>query len=138
MKIIEPLTSKLEGRVLIEASAGTGKTYTITTLVIRYLLGIGVAPLRLEDILIVTFTKAATAELRVRIYSRILEVQEAFKTGHSEDQLIMEMLKIVPQTEHYKARLILKEAERLMSDANVFTIHSFCQRFLSQNPLDSH
>ncbi|OYQ74588.1 UvrD-helicase domain-containing protein [Wohlfahrtiimonas sp. G9077] len=138
MKIIEPLTSQLEGRVLIEASAGTGKTYTITTLVIRYLLGIGVAPLRLEDILIVTFTKAATAELRVRIYSRILEVQEAFKTGHSEDQLIVEMLNMIPQSEHYKARLILKEAERLMSDANIFTIHSFCQRFLSQNPLDSH
>ncbi len=138
MKIISPIHSILTGKTLIEASAGTGKTYTITSLVIRYLLGINLPePLKLSDILIVTFTKAATAELRIRIYDRILEVQHAFKTENSDDEFIQDILTLIPKNEYIKARAILNEAERLMSDANIFTIHSFCQRFLSQNPLDS-
>lgn len=138
MKIISPIHSILTGKTLIEASAGTGKTYTITSLVIRYLLGINLPePLKLSDILIVTFTKAATSELRIRIYDRILEVQHAFKTENSDDEFIRDILTLIPKNEYIKARAILNEAERLMSDANIFTIHSFCQRFLSQNPLDS-
>ncbi|MGL4673229.1 MAG: UvrD-helicase domain-containing protein, partial [Wohlfahrtiimonas sp.] len=138
MKIISPISSILTGKTLIEASAGTGKTYTITSLFIRYLLGINLPePLKLNDILIVTFTKAATAELRIRIYDRILEVQQAFKTEQSNDDFINDILSLIPKSEYIKARSILNEAERLMSDANIFTIHSFCQRFLSQNPLDS-
>ncbi len=138
MKIISPIHSIFTGKTLIEASAGTGKTYTITSLVIRYLLGIKLPePLKLSDILIVTYTKAATAELRIRIYDRILEVQNALKTESSDDEFIQEVLQLIPENEYIKARSILHEAERLMSDANIFTIHSFCQRFLSQNPLDS-
>lgn len=136
--IIQPLTSSLAGRVLIEASAGTGKTYTITSLVIRYLLGINLPePFKLEEILIVTFTKAATAELRLRIYARILDVNQAFKNARSDDPFIQDILSLIPIEEYTKARSILNDAERLMSDANIFTIHGFCQRFLSQNPLDS-
>lgn len=62
---------------LIEASAGTGKTYSITNLVLRALLGVGsrenslVRPLEIDELLIVTFTNAATADLRLRIYERI-------------------------------------------------------------------
>lgn len=138
MKIISPIHSNLTGKTLIEASAGTGKTYTITSLVIRYLLGITLPePLKLNDILIVTFTKAAAAELRTRIYDRILEVQHAFKLESSDDDFICDILALIPKNEYIKARAILNEAERLMSDANIFTIHSFCQRFLSQNPLDA-
>ena len=138
MNIISPISSTLTGKTLIEASAGTGKTYTITSLVIRYLLGINIPePLKLSDILIVTFTKAATAELRVRIYARILEVQQALKAEYSDDEFIQNVLSLIPPQEYIKARAILNEAERLMSDANIFTIHSFCQRFLSQYPLDS-
>lgn len=146
MYIISPLESNITGKILIEASAGTGKTYTITSLVIRYLL-LGINPpdknnnisnpLRLEDILIVTFTKAATAELRIRIYDRIIEAQKAFKTGHSDDVFIQDILALINKNEYIKARSILNDAERSMSDANIFTIHSFCQRFLKQNPLDS-
>ncbi len=136
--IIDPIHSSLNKTVLIEASAGTGKTYTITSLVIRYLLGIeNNTPLKLNEILIVTFTKAATAELRTRIYDRIMDVQQAFKGIHTEDTFIQEVLKIVPKDQYNNVRTILKEAERSMSDANIFTIHSFCQRFLSQNPLES-
>lgn len=68
---------KLNQPALIEASAGTGKTYTITNLVLRILLGSGDQknaldrPLLIEDLLIVTFTNVATADLRRRIYERI-------------------------------------------------------------------
>lgn len=71
---------------LIEASAGTGKTYTITNLVVRALLGLGrkdVAlphPLQVEDLLVVTFTNVATSDLRKRIFERIRDARGALET----------------------------------------------------------
>ena len=74
---LNPLTLPFGGSRLIEASAGTGKTYTISGLYLRLLLGDGIpAPLTCEQILVVTFTNAATEELRDRIRRRI---QVAFK-----------------------------------------------------------
>lgn len=138
MAIINPISSPLSSKVLIEASAGTGKTYTITSLVIRYLLGIdGSLPLKLNEILIVTFTKAATAELKVRIYERILESKDALKNNHSDDEFIQSLLTIINPSERYKARSLLNDAELAMSDASIFTIHGFCQRFLSHSPLNT-
>ena len=70
---------------LIEASAGTGKTYSITNLVLRALLGVGtrdtclVRPLEVDELLIVTFTNAATADLRQRIYERIRSARLALE-----------------------------------------------------------
>jgi exodeoxyribonuclease V beta subunit len=71
---LEPLSLPLYGERLIEASAGTGKTFTITILYLRLLLGLGgdkafVRPLSAKEILVVTFTEAATAELRRRIHA---------------------------------------------------------------------
>jgi exodeoxyribonuclease V beta subunit len=68
----------LSGLNLIEASAGTGKTWTIAALYIRLLLE---RELRPENILVVTYTKAATAELRDRIRQRIATTLELFATG---------------------------------------------------------
>lgn len=71
---------------LIEASAGTGKTYTITNLVLRALLCVGKPgtvlerPLQLDEMLIVTFTNAATADLRRRVYERIREARIYFES----------------------------------------------------------
>ena len=62
---------ELDGISLIEASAGTGKTWNICVLYLRLLLERG---LRVQDILVVTFTRAATGELRERIRSRIVEM----------------------------------------------------------------
>ena len=59
-----------KGTTLIEASAGTGKTYSIATLMVRL---IGEKGLSIDEILVVTFTKAATAELNHRIRARIAE-----------------------------------------------------------------
>ena len=70
---------------LIEASAGTGKTYSITNLVLRALLGVGTRetclsrPLEVDELLIVTFTNAATADLRQRIYERIRSARLALE-----------------------------------------------------------
>ena len=77
-KLFEAVSFPLSGRRLIEASAGTGKTYSITSLYIRLLLGHGNAnsgfgrALKVNEILVVTFTNAATAELRGRIRERIV------------------------------------------------------------------
>ena len=62
-------TPLVQGASLIEASAGTGKTYTIAGLVIRLLLEHSVP---IEKILVVTFTEAATEELRTRIRQEIV------------------------------------------------------------------
>ena len=90
---LDPLTFPLYGMRLIEASAGTGKTYTIASLFIRLLLGHGKEnshqiPLTVDKILVVTFTEAATAELRSRIRERIIDVRLDFMKGQSGDAFI--------------------------------------------------
>ena len=74
MSVDLPLTLPLDSNQLLEASAGTGKTYTITNLCLRLLLGRNVPwqrPLALSEILILTFTIAATDELKERVLRRI-------------------------------------------------------------------
>lgn len=80
MRILNPLTLPLNQNALIEASAGTGKTYTITTLYLRALLGLVddeavLAPKSIEQILVVTFTEAATQEIRDRVRKKLIEAQ---------------------------------------------------------------
>ncbi|MBD4427404.1 UvrD-helicase domain-containing protein, partial [Xanthomonas citri pv. citri] len=77
---LDPLRLPLTGERLIEASAGTGKTFTIAALYLRLLLGLGGSsafprPLTVEELLVVTFTEAATEELRGRIRSNIHELR---------------------------------------------------------------
>lgn len=78
---LDPLSLPLQGERLIEASAGTGKTYTIAALYLRLLLARRQRrfsrPLSVEELLVVTFTEAATAELRGRIRSNIHELRIA-------------------------------------------------------------
>ncbi len=79
---LDPLRLPLTGERLIEASAGTGKTFTIAALYLRLLLGLGGSaafprPLTVEELLVVTFTEAATEELRGRIRSNIHELRIA-------------------------------------------------------------
>ncbi|VTR40088.1 Exodeoxyribonuclease V beta chain [Serratia fonticola] len=90
---LDPLTLPLFGERLIEASAGTGKTFTIGALYLRLLLGLGQAaafprPLTVEEILVVTFTEAATEELRGRIRSNIHALRIACVRGHSSDRCL--------------------------------------------------
>ena len=73
MNILEPFTINTQKATLIEASAGTGKTYTITTLYCR-LIAQGYP---VESILVVTFTEAAAAELKLRIRDRLFSTHSA-------------------------------------------------------------
>ncbi|WP_087018718.1 exodeoxyribonuclease V subunit beta [Thaumasiovibrio subtropicus] len=137
---LDPLTLPLAGMRLIEASAGTGKTYTITGLYLRLLLGHGgrnayPQPLSVDQILVVTFTEAATAELRDRIRRRIHEARVAFTLGQSDDDLLQALL--AATDDHALAARQLLAAERQMDEAAIYTIHGFCQRMLSQNAFES-
>ncbi|PKF58126.1 exodeoxyribonuclease V subunit beta [Alteromonadales bacterium alter-6D02] len=135
------MTLPLHGERLIEASAGTGKTYTIAGLYLRLLLGhgsLGAAhPQRLtvDQILVVTFTEAATSELRDRIRRRIVEARNAFLSGFSDDPLIKPLLE--QSANHQQCARYLLQALRQMDEAAIFTIHGFCQRMLKQHAFES-
>ena len=138
---LDTMTFPLHGARLIEASAGTGKTFTIAGLYLRLLLGHGSAeskhqqPLTVDQILVVTFTEAATAELRDRIRARIHDARLAFSRGQSGDPVIQPLLEAID--DHSQAAEILLQAERQMDEAAVYTIHGFCQRMLTQNAFES-
>ncbi len=78
-------TFPLRGSHLIEASAGTGKTWTIAALYVRLVLGHGqdgtapVRPMLPQDVLVMTFTRAATRELSDRIRARLTEAAQVFR-----------------------------------------------------------
>ncbi|MGL9769417.1 MAG: exodeoxyribonuclease V subunit beta [Sodalis sp. (in: enterobacteria)] len=137
---LDPLTLPLQGTHLIEASAGTGKTYTIVTLYLRLLLGLRGAsafsrPLSVEEILLVTFTEAATEELRGRIKDNIHQLRLACIRGKSDDPLLAALLAQLDN--HRLAALHLLTAERQMDEASIFTIHGFCQRILNYKVIES-
>jgi exodeoxyribonuclease V beta subunit len=130
--VFDPLETPLEGANLIEASAGTGKTYTITGLFLRLLLE---KTLAVHQILVVTFTEAATQELKDRIRSKIREAIDAFSTGKSGDSFLEKLVK--RQASAGKALPLLREALRSFDEASIFTIHGFCRRMLHENAFES-
>lgn len=124
----------LVGQQLLEASAGTGKTYTITQLYLRLLLGRGRAgekPLKVQEILVLTFTIAATQELKDRIRDLIVRARVAFQEGHSEDNNIHGLIE--ESKDLRRDQLLLTDAIQWLDDAAIHTIHGFCARMLSEN-----
>ncbi len=126
----------LDGIGLIEASAGTGKTWNLCGLYLRLLLERG---LEVQRILVVTFTNAATAELRERIRSRIVEVLAALRGGPGDggDPFVPRLIESLRQVNGLAdaamiARLDL--ALQTFDEAAIFTIHGFCQRALADTP----
>ena len=137
---LDPLRLPLIGERLIEASAGTGKTFTIAALYLRLLLGLGgeaayPRPVNVEELLVVTFTEAATEELRGRIRSNIHELRVACLRNATDNPLYASLLAEIDDLQ--QAANVLLLAERQMDDAAVFTIHGFCQRMLSLNAFES-
>ncbi len=126
------LSAPLDGLNLIEASAGTGKTWTIAALYARLVLEQGLGP---EQILVVTYTKAATAELRARIRARLAELAQAFESAKSTDPFCASLLAAWPETERSEAARRLRAAVSGFDAAAVFTIHGFCQRALGEHAL---
>lgn len=137
---LDPLRLPLQGERLIEASAGTGKTFTIAALYLRLLLGLGGSaafprPLTVEELLVVTFTEAAMAELRGRIRSNIHELRIACLRETTDNPLYERLLEEIDDKAQAAQWLLL--AERQMDEAAVFTIHGFCQRMLNLNAFES-
>jgi exodeoxyribonuclease V beta subunit len=138
-------TFPLRGSHLIEASAGTGKTWTIAALYVRLVLGHGdagtapVRPMLPQDVLVMTFTRAATRELSDRIRARLTEAAQAFRGIAETDDAFLNQLKAeYPQglpREQAAYRLAL--AAQAMDDAAVYTIDAWCQRMLREHAFDS-
>src|SRR5262245_60919583 len=122
----------LHGRRMIEASAGTGKTWTIAALYLRLVLE---AALPVEKILVVTYTNAATAELRARIRQRLLEAQQAYDIAAAGDDEVLQALfeRVVPD----RAQTLLRLALENFDLAAIHTIHGFCQRALAESAFES-
>lgn len=114
-------TVPLAGINLVEASAGTGKTHAITTLYERLIVEAGAT---VEQILVVTYTKAATAELKERVRARLLEAQRAIRCGEPVLGVGPEALPDVSSA--------LDRAVRDFDRAAIHTIHGFCQRTLEE------
>ncbi|MDL1964087.1 MAG: exodeoxyribonuclease V subunit beta [Deltaproteobacteria bacterium] len=125
-------STSLSGINLIEASAGTGKTYAITGLFLRLILE---KKLLIDQILVVTFTKAATAELKEKIRNILLQAKEAFLTGSSNDSFIDHIVKKA-EDPAFCIQLI-KNALVDFDKASIFTIHGFCQRILQENAFET-
>ena len=122
----------LRGVSLIEASAGTGKTWTITRLYARALLE---QRLSVQQILVVTFTDAATQELKGRIrefISGLLDAIESGKQPAGDYEPLFSLWRGKPE-----AVEILRNALIDMDEASIHTIHGFCQRALAAYPLDT-
>ena len=138
---LNPITLPLNQISLIEASAGTGKTYTIGSLYLRLLLKAGEnnfsRPLNVEEILVVTFTDMATEELKKKIRERITDTIDkltAFaetqdKSAFKNDEFLTALCQ---DLDIFEAIHRLKLAEQNMDLAAIYTIHGFCRRMLMQ------
>ena len=129
------------GVTLLEASAGTGKTYTISGIVARL---VAIDDLQLREILVVTFTEAATLELRGRIRQRLVQVAQSLERHSSSgpaatadgpiDPVARAILERNVPTELAQRRLALALAS--FDEATISTIHGFCQRLLRDNAFE--
>jgi exodeoxyribonuclease V beta subunit len=134
----------LRGSQLIEASAGTGKTFTISALYLRLILGHGDEAssfgreLLPPQILVVTFTDAATKELRDRIRTRLAEAARFFRDEiEAPDGLLAELREQFAVESWPGCANRLDIAAQWMDEAAVSTIHSWCQRMLREHAFDS-
>lgn len=135
----------LHGSRLIEASAGTGKTYTIAALYVRLILQHGLAEetafnrhLLPPEILVVTFTDAATQELRDRIRAKLVEAAQVFREEQEQSDALLQTLREDYPPEQWAAcAQRLDQAALWMDEAAVSTIHSWCQRMLREHAFDS-
>ncbi|MEO8280509.1 MAG: UvrD-helicase domain-containing protein, partial [Ideonella sp.] len=165
-RTLDPVQLPLSGSQLIEASAGTGKTWTIAALYLRLVLGHGgeqgfARPLMPAEILVMTFTIAATRELSDRIRSRLIEAAAAFRrvaaafgenvaasgenvaapsdpAAADPDPLLAQLMAAYPEgAPRQHAAWRLEMAAQAMDDAAVLTIDAWCQRMLREHAFDS-
>lgn len=147
MQQLNPISIPLNAVSLIEASAGTGKTYTMGSLYLRLLLQAGENTfpyaLNVEQILVVTFTEMATEELKRKIRERIYDAKQKLtayqQTQDSavfgQDDFLRELVATISDLPLAIQRLTL--AEQNMDLAAIYTIHGFCRRMLMQYAFNS-
>jgi len=141
---LDPLRLPLRGLQLIEASAGTGKTFTLAALYVRLVLGhdgsatlgAGLFP---PQILVMTFTEAATAELRERIRHRLASASRYFQTGDDAlaDPFLRSLHSEIDADFWPTCAWRLDMAAQWMDDAAIFTIHGWSSRMLKTHAFDS-
>ena len=129
----------LDGISLIEASAGTGKTWNICGLYLRLLLE---RRLEVQQILVVTFTNAATAELRERIRSRLVETLRHLQGGAATaaDPFVPLLIETLQQRRGLEAADMARRLDlalQTFDEAAIFTIHGYCQRALADTPFSA-
>ena len=141
---LDVLGFPLHGTRLIEASAGTGKTYTLALLYARLVLGHGDdgsafgPPLMPPQILVVTFTEAATQELRERIRARLVEAADLFErstapAAEPEGDPLEALRDSYPAERWQGCARQLRRAAEWMDEAMIATIHGWCQRMLQEH-----
>ena len=131
------MESPITGTTLIEAGAGTGKTYTITGIVLRLIIERGIT---INRILVVTFTEAATEELKSRIRGRLKEALPVFRGEAAGDDFLgrlAERCRSLSPSAPDDAVRALTDALRDFDEAAIFTIHGFCNRMLRENAFES-
>jgi exodeoxyribonuclease V beta subunit len=135
MKTLQPFqienTGLAKGATLIEASAGTGKTFTIASIILRLLLELRIP---IEQILTVTYTVAATEELRDRVRKRLRNALDDLRLGKSDDDVVAKYLRFNDIEQGIRD---LDLAVQNFDDARIFTIHAFCQRVLRDYAFES-
>ena len=135
MKELQPFDITFSGVNLIEASAGTGKTYNITSLYIRALIEQDIS---VGKILVVTYTEAATKELKDRLLKRMSEAVSVLKNGevvNKHDQFLHELLHHTDDRDRAVKRL--EKAIRSFDESAVYTIHGFCYQALQEQAFES-
>jgi exodeoxyribonuclease V beta subunit len=138
MQKIDPIGKKTNilGPHFLEASAGTGKTFAIEHIFIRLLLE-EKALLSIEEILVVTFTKAAERDLKIRIrktLNQILSIcKQAQKNNFLETSFFEYLQPLINDEEKIKRTIFrLEEALLFFDRSQIFTIHGFCHRMLQE------
>jgi len=126
----DPFGDMPAGTVVLEASAGTGKTHTIATLTTRYVAE-GVAAL--PEIMLVTFGRAATSELRDRVRERLVATERALRGPDPADHpdALVAFLAAVDDAELARRRERLRVALSQLDAATITTTHGFCQQMLT-------
>ncbi|MEM6290620.1 MAG: exodeoxyribonuclease V subunit beta [Myxococcota bacterium] len=132
-KTLDPLKIPLRGPHLIEASAGTGKTYTIATLFVRLVVEQGMA---VSEILVVTFTEAAAAELRDRVRTRLQTVAHVLEGAAKPDDAMAPWF--AARSAHRDTdRRRVRAALQSFDEAAISTIHGFCHRVLQDSAFET-
>ena len=129
-------SAPLQQSNLIEASAGTGKTYSIALLSLRLILQ---EKIPIQEILMVTFTKAAVAELEIRVRSFVRMAQQASKGLPIKDPAIVSIVENSINTIGInETQRIINQAILFLDETAIVTIHSFCQRTLSEYAFETN